>query len=117
MTVPSGLNPCELYVGKGCFAGYKATISVSRTYRGPGTLMVISDHINLTGRSPLIGRNADQLGPRFPDLTEAWSPRLRAALHAAGRAEGIRLEEGTYGRCFESRRLSDGVSFIGFWRK
>ena len=63
---------------------------------GPGTLMVMSDHINLTGRNPLIGRNADELGPRFNDMTDAWSPRLRARLHGAGRAEGIELEEGIY---------------------
>ncbi|HEV8697925.1 MAG TPA: purine-nucleoside phosphorylase [Candidatus Limnocylindrales bacterium] len=63
---------------------------------GPGTLMVMTDHINLTGRSPLIGRNADTLGPRFPDMTDAWSPRLRARLHAAGAAEGVDLREGVY---------------------
>jgi purine-nucleoside phosphorylase len=63
---------------------------------GPGTLMVIRDHLNLTGRSPLFGPNADDLGARFQDLTDAWSPRLRAALHAAGRAEGIDLVEGVY---------------------
>jgi purine-nucleoside phosphorylase len=63
---------------------------------GPGTLMVMRDHINLTGRSPLIGPNADELGPRFPDLTEAWSPRLRDALRAAAAAEGVPLEEGIY---------------------
>ncbi len=63
---------------------------------GPGTLMVMRDHINLTGRSPLIGQNADELGPRFPDLTEAWSPRLRERLHAAAAAEGIDLAEGVY---------------------
>ena len=63
---------------------------------GPGTLMVMRDHINLTGRSPLIGPNADALGPRFPDMTEAWSPRLRAGLHAAGAAEGVELREGVY---------------------
>src|SRR6186997_514409 len=63
---------------------------------GPGTLMVMSDHLNLTGRSPLIGPNADELGARFPDLVDAWSPRLRTALHAAGAAEGIHLEEGIY---------------------
>jgi purine-nucleoside phosphorylase len=61
-----------------------------------GTLMVIADHINLTGRSPLVGPNSDELGPRFPDLTDAWSPSLRAALHAAGAAERVRLEEGIY---------------------
>jgi purine-nucleoside phosphorylase len=63
---------------------------------GPGTLMVIADHLNLTGRTPLLGPNADALGPRFPDLTEAWSPRLRALVHAAGRAEGVDLAEGVY---------------------
>lgn len=63
---------------------------------GPGTLMVMSDHINLTGRSPLIGPNADELGERFPDLVDAWSPRLRIALHAAAQTEGIHLEEGIY---------------------
>jgi purine-nucleoside phosphorylase len=63
---------------------------------GPGTLMVIRDHINLTGRNPLIGPNADEIGPRFPDLTEAWSVRLRERLHAAGAAEGVALEEGVY---------------------
>jgi len=62
----------------------------------PGTLMVMRDHINLTGRSPLIGPNADDLGPRFPDLTDAWSPRLRAGLHAAAAAEGIDFAEGIY---------------------
>src|SRR6478672_8799916 len=49
---------------------------------GPGTLMVMRDHINLTGRSPLIGPNADELGPRFPDLTDAWDPGLGG--HAVG---------------------------------
>jgi len=63
---------------------------------GPGTLMVMRDHINLTGRSPLIGPNADELGPRFPDLVDAWSPRLRTALHDAGAQEGVHLEEGIY---------------------
>ena len=63
---------------------------------GPGTLMVMSDHINLTGLNPLIGPNADSMGERFTDLTNAWSPRLRAALHAAGKAEGVELAEGIY---------------------
>lgn len=63
---------------------------------GPGTLMVISDHINLTGRSPLMGANADDIGERFPDLTEAWSPRLRERLHRAAAAEGIDVTDGVY---------------------
>jgi purine-nucleoside phosphorylase len=63
---------------------------------GPGTLMVIRDHINLTGQNPLIGPNADAIGERFTDLTDAWSRRLRSRLHDAGRAEGVDLAEGIY---------------------
>ena len=63
---------------------------------GPGTLMVIRDHLNLTGRTPLFGPNADDIGPRFQDLTDAWDPALRDALLAAGRAEGIDLVQGVY---------------------
>ncbi len=63
---------------------------------GAGTLMVIADHINLTGRTPLLGPNADQIGPRFPDLTDVYAPALRARLHAAAAAEGTALEEGIY---------------------
>jgi purine-nucleoside phosphorylase len=61
-----------------------------------GTLMVISDHLNLTGMTPLLGANDDAMGPRFPDLLNAWSPRLRAALRAAGRAEDVDMAEGIY---------------------
>jgi purine-nucleoside phosphorylase len=63
---------------------------------GAGTLMVIADHMNLTGRTPLLGQNADSLGPRFPDLTNAWNAGLRARLHTAARAESVALEEGIY---------------------
>ena len=63
---------------------------------GPGTLMVISDHLNLTGQNPLIGSNAPEVGERFTDMTDAWSPRLRGRLHAAGEAEGVQLAEGIY---------------------
>jgi purine-nucleoside phosphorylase len=63
---------------------------------GPGTLMVMRDHLNLTGQNPLMGPNADELGPRFPDMTDAWSPRLRERLHAAAKAENVDLSEGIY---------------------
>jgi purine-nucleoside phosphorylase len=61
-----------------------------------GTLMVITDHINMTGMTPLLGPNADEIGPRFPDQTHSWSPRLRELLHDAGRAEGVPLADGVY---------------------
>jgi inosine/guanosine/xanthosine phosphorylase family protein len=63
---------------------------------GAGTLMVIGDHLNLTGQTPLLGPNDDSVGPRFPDLTDAWDPELRRALHAAGEAAGVDLAEGIY---------------------
>ena len=63
---------------------------------GAGTLMVIADHLNLTGHTPLLGPNADSMGSRFPDLLNAWSPRLRVALRAAARAEDVDLAEGIY---------------------
>jgi purine-nucleoside phosphorylase len=63
---------------------------------GPGTLMVIADHLNLTGMTPLLGQNADELGPRFADMTDVWAPRHRVALRAAGLAEGVDMEEGIY---------------------
>jgi purine-nucleoside phosphorylase len=63
---------------------------------GAGTLMVIVDHINMTGRHPLIGPNAEELGARFADMTHVWDADLRAALLEAGRAEGVPLTEGVY---------------------
>jgi purine-nucleoside phosphorylase len=63
---------------------------------GPGTLMIIADHINLTGRSPLVGPNSDTIGPRFTDLTDVWSARLRARLREAFAAEGVEQTEGVY---------------------
>lgn len=61
----------------------------------PGVLVVLTDHINLQGTSPLVGPNVD-LGPRFPDLSDAYDPSLRdAALDAARRLE-IDLREGVY---------------------
>jgi len=63
---------------------------------GPGTLMIIADHLNLTGRTPLLGPNADAIGPRFTDLTETWSTRLRARLREAFDGEGVAFREGVY---------------------
>jgi purine-nucleoside phosphorylase len=63
---------------------------------GAGTLMVIADHLNLTGCHPLIGPNADEIGPRFPDMTAVWDPGLRERLRCAGEDELTALEEGVY---------------------
>jgi inosine/guanosine/xanthosine phosphorylase family protein len=63
---------------------------------GAGTLMAITDHINLTGRTPLLGPNDDALGPRFTDLTDAWDPELRRRLLVAAAGVGMELEQGVY---------------------
>lgn len=62
----------------------------------PGDLMVISDHLNLTGQNPLMGSHDDRLGPRFPDMSQAYDPVLRDLLRAAGAEMGLRLQEGVY---------------------
>ncbi|MNZ51317.1 Purine nucleoside phosphorylase 1 [compost metagenome] len=62
----------------------------------PGNLMLISDHINLTGKNPLIGPNDEQLGVRFPDMSEAYSKRLRAIAKDVAASKGITLREGVY---------------------
>ena len=61
-----------------------------------GALVLIADHINLQGANPLVGRNDDSLGPRFPDMTEAYSKKLRELAHATGRELDIALHEGVY---------------------
>jgi purine-nucleoside phosphorylase len=61
-----------------------------------GALVLISDHINLQGSNPLVGPNDDALGPRFPDMTEAYSLRYRATAQDVGRGLGIPLSEGVY---------------------
>jgi purine-nucleoside phosphorylase len=61
-----------------------------------GALMVIDDHINLTGSNPLVGLNEDRFGPRFPDMTEVYSRRLRGIADRAGAAIGLTLPHGVY---------------------
>jgi purine-nucleoside phosphorylase len=63
---------------------------------GPVRLVLISDHINLTGQNPLTGPNDDSLGPRFPDMSEAYSKRYRETARQAGADLGFNLQEGVY---------------------
>ena len=62
----------------------------------PGTLMLIADHVNMTGLHPLTGPNDDSMGPRFPDMVDAWNPDLRRLMHRAAEEEAIAVEEGIY---------------------
>jgi purine-nucleoside phosphorylase len=62
----------------------------------PGDLMLISDHINLMGTNPLLGPNVDELGPRFPDMSEAYPETLRSIAKEVGRDLGLTLKEGVY---------------------
>jgi purine-nucleoside phosphorylase len=61
-----------------------------------GTLMLIRDHLNLTGRHPLMGPNDEALGPRFPDMSAVWDPDLGDRLLGAAMEEGVELAEGVY---------------------
>lgn len=63
---------------------------------GPGTLMVIKDHINMTGTNPLIGPNLDDFGPRFPDMSDAYTKAYRKQAFAVAGELGIALSEGVY---------------------
>ena len=61
-----------------------------------GQLVLIRDHINLSGRNPVAGPNEERFGPRFSDMSEAYAARLRELTHEAARAMEFRLDEGVY---------------------
>jgi purine-nucleoside phosphorylase len=61
-----------------------------------GALMVIDDHINLFGTNPLIGPNDERFGPRFPDMTDAYSKRLRALADKVAAERGLEVAHGIY---------------------
>ncbi len=68
---------------------------VNASFR-PGTLMLITDHINLMGRNPLIGKHHEEYGPRFVDMSTAYSKDLQDLAHDAAEANHIDLEYGIY---------------------
>jgi purine-nucleoside phosphorylase len=63
---------------------------------GAGTLMIITDHVNLTGRHPLLGPNDPAMGERFPDMTHVWDPELSRRLADSATAEDVPMEHGVY---------------------
>src|SRR5260370_26196581 len=62
----------------------------------PGSLMVISDHLNLLGDNPLRGPNDERFGPRFPDLTSVYTPELQTIVIDEGNAMGLECSRGIY---------------------
>jgi purine-nucleoside phosphorylase len=62
----------------------------------PGDLMLISDHINFMGVNPLRGKNIDDLGVRFPDMSDAYAESLRAIAKEVAAAQGLQVQEGVY---------------------
>lgn len=83
----------------------------------PGDLMIITDHINLFPEHPLRGKNLDELGPRFPGMADAYSPRLVELAEAIGQKEGIRLRKGVYaglqGPSYETPAEYNWIRVIG----
>jgi purine-nucleoside phosphorylase len=61
-----------------------------------GTLMIIDDHINLLGDNPLVGANDERFGPRFPDMSEVYSRRLRGIADEVAKARGVAVSHGVY---------------------
>lgn len=73
----------------------------------PGDVMLITDHLNLSGDNPLLGPNLDRFGERFPPMTDAYDPGLRAAATEASERTGVALRQGVYvmlsGPSYETR--------------
>ena len=93
----------KLGVGKMIFTNAAGGINLNY---GQGALVLISDHINLQGSNPLSGPNDETLGHRFPDVSEAYSMRLRDVARQAASELGVPLPEGVYagllGPCYET---------------
>lgn len=62
----------------------------------PGDIMLISDHINMSGNNPLIGANLDSFGTRFPDMSEVYNKKLRDSITSKAEKEGIKTKQGVY---------------------
>ncbi len=84
-----------------------------------GALMVIDDHINLSGGNPLVGPNDERFGPRFPDMSEVYSADLRKIADDAGRAINLLLPHGVYAALLgpELRDAGGNPLPAGHWRR
>ncbi|MFC3927421.1 purine-nucleoside phosphorylase [Streptococcus caprae] len=97
--------PVRVMKALGC-EGVIVTNAAGGIGYGPGTLMAISDHINMTGQNPLIGENLEDFGPRFPDMSDAYTKAYREKAFAVAEKLNIKLDEGVYlgvtGPCYET---------------
>jgi len=82
-------------LGAEIFIATNASGAINPGFRA-GDLVLISDHINMLGVNPLHGPNLDELGPRFPDMSAAYTPRLRKLAKDLAKQESIRIREGVY---------------------
>eukprot|EP00047_Mylnosiga_fluctuans_P014518 m.39158 g.39158 ORF g.39158 m.39158 type:complete len:278 (+) comp5548_c0_seq2:987-1820(+) len=100
-----GIDPTKLRVPiytfrlLGCEALFlTSAVGSLRVEAGAGSLVALTDHINLQGRNPLVGPN-DPIGVRFPSLLDAYDPHLRGILHKVAAEKDIKLHEGVYLAC------------------
>jgi purine-nucleoside phosphorylase len=119
-----GRSPEEVCMGTRVMAGLGIAALVITNSAGAlnpqfeaGNLMLITDHINRTGRSPLTGPNVDSWGPRFPDMSEVYDPDLMAIAEKQALALGLRLERGVYvglhGPELETRAETRALRILG----
>jgi len=102
-----GYSPAQVCLGVRVSALLGATVLVVTNAAGaldplfsPGELLAITDHVNLTGKSPLSGPNIDAWGPRFPDMSRVYAERLLDLAVSEAMRLGIRLERGVYAGVF-----------------
>jgi purine-nucleoside phosphorylase len=95
--LPAVAWPARVLVALGC-----KTLIITNASGGidptmqPGELVILGDHLNLLADSPLRGKNDERVGPRFPDMSDAYDPELRALAKRAGADLGLALREGVY---------------------
>jgi purine-nucleoside phosphorylase len=95
--LPRVVFPVRTLIALGCttLIVTNAAGGVNAAY-APGDLVLIADHLNLLPSSPLRGENDERLGPRFPDMTQAYDPALRQLAREVARGLGFEAKEGVY---------------------
>ena len=119
-----GYSPAEVCMGVRTLAALGVKTLILTNAAGAlnpqfeaGSLMSITDHINFTGQNPLTGANQDSWGPRFPDMSAVYSPRIRAMARQSALELGMPLEHGVYlglcGPCLETPAETRAFRIMG----